>query len=416
MSSSVFPVPSSSGVNYNGGVEANRPADPAAGTTYFNTDLTAIEIYNGTDWQVITQPSGLPEFVTASGSLGDVNEQTALIGQFTVEATDPEGGAITYTLKDDDPAWLSIGSTSGVLSGTTPSVTTDTVVSFAIRATDAFGFFADRTFSIEVIDAVVAELLIVAGAGGGGGGESNTAGGQGGGGGGGGYYSLATYAITPAVTQTITVGAGGAGGVAGAVDTPTNGGIGSNSVFGSFTIPGGGGGGGDAGPTSGRDGGSGGGGSGDLTAQGLATDDGLYGNNSQTFPGSRSGAGGGAKGGTIAASTNGQTGTSNSITGTGVVYSSGGGGASDTGGGASGTGGTNAGNGGVSPGAGTANLGGGGGGGKGVNAGAGGSGRVVVKVTDASTSRITVTGSPTTSSAGGFTVYVFNGNGSLVTT
>jgi hypothetical protein len=66
-------------------------------------------------WQTITQPSGLPEFVTASGSLGTELEQTALTGQFTVEATDPEGGAITYSVKDADPAWLSIGSSSGVL-------------------------------------------------------------------------------------------------------------------------------------------------------------------------------------------------------------------------------------------------------------------------------------------------------------
>jgi hypothetical protein len=64
-------------------------------------------------------------------------------------------------------------------------------------------------------------------------------------------------------------------------------------------LPGGGGGGGDAGRLW-RDGGSGGGGSGDGTRlQGSATMMGWYGNTSQTLPGSRGGAGGGAEGGTL---------------------------------------------------------------------------------------------------------------------
>jgi hypothetical protein len=419
MGINVFPEPSSSGVNYDGGVIANRPANPAAGTTYYNTTGDAIEIYDGTAWKTITQPSGVPIWNTAAGSLGSATEQTALSGQFTVSATDPEGGAISYSIKDANPAWLSIGSTSGVLSGTTPSVTANTVVSFTIRATDPFGFFAEREFSITVLDAVVAELLIVAGAGGGGGGETNWAGGSGGGGGGGGYYTIANYAITPAVTQTITVGAGGAGGIMAEGDAATNGAKGSNSVFGSLTIPGGGGGGGDGGTTSGRDGGSGGGQSGDGGSPGTAVDGGLYGSNGNTGPGGRAGSGGGAKGGTVVASKNGQTGTANSITESSIVYSSGGGAGGSQNLQGAGTGGTNAGNGGNNGSvgsAGTANRGGGGGGGSGSNGGAGGSGVVACKILSASSSRVTVTGSPTITTAGGYTTYVWTGSGSLVTT
>jgi hypothetical protein len=410
MSSSVFPVPSSSGVNYNGGVEANRPADPAAGTTYFNTDLTAIEIYNGTDWQVITQPSGLPEFVTASGSLGDVNEQTALIGQFTVEATDPEGGAITYTLKDDDPAWLSIGSTSGVLSGTTPSVTTDTVVSFAIRATDAFGFFADRTFSIEVKDAIFIEYVILAGGGGGGGGELNSAGDGGGGGGGGGYITGNT--AVEKVTHTVVIGAGGAGQAGSPAQGSADNGVLSRihidgATVSGLTVNGGGGGGGNDGE--GQDGGCGGGQSGDAGGAGGVGDPGFDGG---AAGGGRSGGGGGgmsAVGTAVLGGGSGGAGVTDPIKSIAVGGGGAGGRGSNTtqvGVGATAFGGANDGN------NGTANTGGGGGAGQsgGNTGGSGGSGRIIIKTLSEASA---TTGSPTVTTSGSYHIYDYTASGSI---
>ena len=412
MGINVFPEPSSSGVNYNGGVEANRPADPAEGTTYFNTTTTAIEIYNGTAWQVIVQPSGLPTFNTASGSLGNVNEQTALTGQFTISATDPEGGAITYSVKDATPNWLSIGSSSGVLSGTTPSVTTDTVVSFTIRATDAFGFFADRAFSIEVKDAIFVEYVILAGGGGGGGGEGNSAGDGGGGGGGGGYITGNT--TVDKVTHTVVVGAGGAG----QPGAPAGGGSGDNGVLSrihvggttiaGLTVNGGGGGGGNDGQ--GQDGGCGGGDSGDASGAGGAGNPGFAGGSAGG--GARSGGGGGgmsAVGTAVSGGGSGGAGVTDPIKSIAV----GGGGAGGRGANQTQVGvGATAFGGGNDSANGTANTGGGGGAGQsGSNAGGnGGSGRIIIKTLSQASA---TTGSPTATTSGSYYIYDYTASGSI---
>ncbi len=412
MGINVFPEPSSSGVNYDGGVQANRPADPAVGTTYFNTDLSAIEIYNGTEWQTITQPSGLPEFVTASGSLGSVNEQTALTGQFTISATDPEGGAISYSVKDSIPAWLSIGATSGVLSGTTPSVTTNTVVSFTIRATDPFGFFSERGFSVTVVDAILVEYVILAGGGGGGGGESNSAGDGGGGGGGGGYITGNTS--LDKVTYTVAVGGGGAGqaGSPGSQTFADNGTlsrihIGGTTVSG-LTVNGGGGGGGNDGQ--GQDGGCGGGDSGDASGLGGAGNPGFAGGGAGG--GARSGGGGGgmsAVGTAVSGGGSGGAGVTDPIKSIAV----GGGGAggrgsnvSQVGVGATAFGGGNNGT------NGTANTGGGGGAGQsgGNPGGNGGSGRIILKTLSQASA---TTGSPTVTTSGSYHIYDYTASGSI---
>lgn len=131
------------------------------------------------------------------------------------------------------------------------------------------------------------------GAGGGGGGGSHTAASSspcGGGGGGGGGYIAADLAANPG-PQSITVGAGGTGGVGASGGTATGGTTGGNSSFGTLVVAYGGGGGGAGGNGSAV--GAGGGGAG-TTAAGSA------GPNRSVYPGigGVGGATGGGTGGT----------------------------------------------------------------------------------------------------------------------
>ena len=163
------------------------------------------------------------------------------------------------------------------------------------------------------------EVLVVGGGGG--------AGGSRGGGGGAGGYQTGTETLSG--TMTVTVGAGGVGGIAGA--TEPHGANGGDSGFGTLTALGGGwGGGAGAGQRDGANGGSGGGGAGT---------NGVHGDGSQGYAGGNGagttnyGAGGG--GGSSGAGTNGVAspdhtsaaggaGTANDITGTSLVYAAGG--------------------------------------------------------------------------------------------
>ena len=174
------------------------------------------------------------------------------------------------------------------------------------------------------------KVLVIGG--GGGGGESQN--GFGGGGGAGGYQYDAAFVVTPKI-YTVTIGAGGIGGVNGAPWTaPTNGG---DSIFSTINADGGGAGGTDRDGVhgNGADGGCGGGGSGHYY-------NGLGGAGSQGFDGgagsSTGGANAGGGGGSSQDGFNGNSGggfgglgTDNTITGATVTYCVGGGGGSTNG-------------------------------------------------------------------------------------
>lgn len=242
------------------------------------------------------------------------------------------------------------------------------------------------------------EVLVVAGGGGGGIGHG------GGGGGAGGVIYNSSFSVTPGISYTVTVGAGGSSGAS----LPT---AGSNSVFGSLTAIGGGYGGSENAPQNGGSGGCGGGGSG----YGVSTaTTGGAGTAGQGYPGGGkpaahygSGAGGGGAGGRggdcqwgagtaadIGTAGGGGPGVNYSISGTPTWYGGGGGGgywgadltkfgAGGIGGGGNGGSGSGAGSN-VAATAGTASTGGGGGGSRGEGSitrtgAAGGSGVVIIK-------------------------------------
>jgi hypothetical protein len=244
------------------------------------------------------------------------------------------------------------------------------------------------TFGVITEKPVTLQYLVIAGG----------AGAKFGGGGAGGYLT-STQDFTSPLTMTVTVGAGGAGSVNGA-----------NSVLSGSTTTItaiGGGTGGVYTSENGSLGGSGGGGSGynsggsGTAGQGNAGGAGTYG----SYSSAGGGGGAGAVGGNALASGGGGgaggAGLSSSITGTAVTRAGGGGGATIIGSvGAGGAGG------GGSSSAGTANTGGGGGA---QNYG-GGSGVVIIRTSDTATS---TTGSPTITTVGSDTVYVFNSSGTI---
>jgi len=276
--------------------------------------------------------------------------------------------------------------------------TTDIIVNNDIYRVHTFTTVG--TSSLNVIQGGHVEYLVVGGGGGGGGSQETPAGA---GGGAGGLIYNSSYPVTPGLTYTVTVGAGGTGGVGRAVGSK-----GGNSVFGELTAIGGGGGGFFSGPAS-----SGGSGGGSAWCQGLAgagagtAGQGFAGGNHNCVgnhgvnQAAAGGGGAGAVGGTINTERNGAAGGIGlqfGISGTQQYYAGGGGGGGgygDTTPGTAGSGGTGGGgNGGAAgtsgnPGSnGTANTGGGGGGAGGDNppppyvsrnGGNGGSGIVIVR-------------------------------------
>jgi hypothetical protein len=106
-----------------------------------NTDGTTALLVPG------IQYSGTPTWTTAAGSLGSVSTSTSIT--ITVAAT---GDApITYSVYSGTlPSGVSLNTTSGVISGTTPALGSTTTYNFTIRATDAQLQDTDRVFSLTV--------------------------------------------------------------------------------------------------------------------------------------------------------------------------------------------------------------------------------------------------------------------------
>jgi len=235
------------------------------------------------------------------------------------------------------------------------------------------------------------EYLVVAGGAGGGSHD-------GGAGGAGGFRTATGFAVAATTIGSITVGAGGNGGV------DTFGASGGDSSFSTITSAGGGGGGGGSAnpgtvPRQGKSGGSGGGagayvpsgsdvaGSGNVPStspvQGYGGGVGYAGGGNDYEAGGGGGASAIGAAGVAGSAGNGGAGTASSITGSSVTYAGGGGGGTQNNAPSAGAGGAGGGGGGgynaVGV-AGTANTGGGGGGGgSSQSGGAGGSGIVIIR-------------------------------------
>lgn len=87
-----------------------------------------------------------PVWNTSSGSIGVVTEDKII--SLSVSATDPEGTSISYS-SSNLPEWLSINSSTGALTGTSPLLTSDTTYSFTVSASDGVNT-SSRNFSVTV--------------------------------------------------------------------------------------------------------------------------------------------------------------------------------------------------------------------------------------------------------------------------
>lgn len=294
----------------------------------------------------------------------------------------------------------------------------------ALYATSASSFIFFRGGSNQFL---VADYLLIAGGGGGGNGVSGSW--NGGGGGAGAYrtsygtnytgngQALAMVsaenpiALKKGVTYTITVGGGGASNTDGnnssiagtglTTITAVGGGYGSGTNATSIIVGGGSGGGGRGGVTTNVS---------DYGTPGQGYQ-GAAGEGSGSF---RGGGGGGAgEAGNTDGATQGGDGLSSDINGSATTRGGGGGGGAATGNGGDGGGGAGS----MTTGsAGTANTGGGGGGGSGTNnGGAGGSGVCIIRylTDDAKGFNISATVG-TSSTTGNYTIWTFNGTGTLV--
>ena len=329
------------------------------------------------------QYSGVPTWTTSAGSLG--TPDTSVSFTTTIAAT---GDApISYTIVSGAlPAGINLNTSTGVISGTTPSVVSSTTYNFTVRATDPQNQDTDRVFSLTVSPNVVGQQQYTtagtyswtAPAGvysvsvvaiGGGGGAGQVAGYNGldiGGAGGGGLGWKNNISVTPGNLYTVVVGAGGpnntSGGTSYFISTATvagyggeygRGNQGGSSPGGTFVGTGGGnggsggnsfnyaGGGGGAGGYSGSGGdgavgsggadigtaGSGGGGGGGTSSMrsGGGGGVGIYGQGASGGSGGNGGGGQGGSGGSM-----GQTESTGDYTGgNGGAFGGGGGGASD---------------------------------------------------------------------------------------
>jgi hypothetical protein len=165
----------------------------------------------------------LPTWSTASGGLGGGFEGDSY--SFTVSATDADGDTVSYSLQSGSlPSGGSLNSSTGAITGTHPSVSSNTTSTFTIRAT-AGGKTSDRQFSILTINPTTniytssgsftlasPQAVKVYAIGGGGGGGATTNGGTGGSGGGGGGMAYKVFSNLAAGSYSFTVGSGGLGG------------------------------------------------------------------------------------------------------------------------------------------------------------------------------------------------------------
>jgi hypothetical protein len=94
-----------------------------------------------------------PVWQTASGSLGTFNEMVS-ITLSALSATDSDS-TITYNLANGStlPSGITLNSSTGVISGTLPAITSDTTYNFTINATDGLNVIP-RSFSITSSNAI----------------------------------------------------------------------------------------------------------------------------------------------------------------------------------------------------------------------------------------------------------------------
>jgi hypothetical protein len=170
------------------------------------------------------QYSGVPSWTTAAGSLGTPSSSTS----FTTTLAATGDAPISYSIVSGAlPAGITLNTSTGVISGTTPNVSSSTLYNFTVRATDAQNQDTNRAFSLNVVAAIQGQALfttpgttnwicpagvttvcVVCVGGGGAGGNTDVVNGTGAGGGAGLIWANDVQ-VTPGQSYTVEVGYGG---------------------------------------------------------------------------------------------------------------------------------------------------------------------------------------------------------------
>ena len=95
-----------------------------------------------------------PTWNTSTGNLGTINDLNDAT-HFTLSATDPEGGSVSYTESTSNltECGLALNSSNGQITGNPNNVTSDTTVSFSVNASDGSNT-VNRSFNIIVQQAL----------------------------------------------------------------------------------------------------------------------------------------------------------------------------------------------------------------------------------------------------------------------
>lgn len=104
--------------------------------------------YTLTVLDTIVPPSNNAPVITSTPVLS-VNENSAYA--YDVDATDADGNVLTYSLDSSSPAWLSINSVTGLVTGTAPSVSANTNFNVKVQVSDGVAQTM-QTYTITVND------------------------------------------------------------------------------------------------------------------------------------------------------------------------------------------------------------------------------------------------------------------------
>jgi hypothetical protein len=221
-------LPTGVTLNSNSGLISGTLPNIASNTTY-NFTITASDGSNSVPraFSITSTANLAPVWTTPTGTLATIANASRNTFSYSLAATDAENNTLTYALVSGSlPPNMTVSS-SGVISGTTTEVATDTTYSFVLSVSDRINTVT-RSFSLIVAAPIVTSItssstwtapagvssikLLMVGAGGGGG--NNRGNGSGGGGGGGGIVYAPSAAVTPGQGYAIVIGSGGGGGVA----------------------------------------------------------------------------------------------------------------------------------------------------------------------------------------------------------
>ena len=207
-------LPSGVTLNSSTGAISGTLPDVASNTTYTFT-INASDGVNTIPRTFSFISNAAPAWVTSSGTLGTFNEEVA-ITLAALSATDSDP-TVTYALASGSslPSGVTLNSSTGVISGTLPSISSNTTYTFTINASDGlsttarqfsitslagpeiFNYVSDSTQTWTAPSGVTSVLFKIWGAGGGS--ANGNAGGQGG-------YTTGTYTVVPGRNYNIYVG------------------------------------------------------------------------------------------------------------------------------------------------------------------------------------------------------------------